>query len=284
MITELKSCFDDLKARLSDLTGHLNTERPHHFYPLSDTEQAINPDPIHWANDHLADLWYMSHEQDGRTTRSRHGLILASPETQLLIKEVNDCKEAFARVSRTLRGTSEANLKSALSALDARGSSFRNLIGNASGLRRIHLKQCTRTLPLLDEYPVSCRFTWYAHGRSIKRISVKEAEQALLDIGEEKAHVQAQLKILGNLPPSSKLAQVQTLAPTVRANVVFQSGRKSLNCPLPIFVATDNPHGELPNIKDVPLTPPEGRSRKSREDNLISEAPILPSLRVHTYE
>ena len=149
MITELKSCFDDLKARLSDLTGHLNTERPHHFYPLSDTEQAINPDPIHWANDHLADLWYMSHEQDGRTTRSRHGLILASPETQLLIKEVNDCKEAFARVSRTLRGTSEANLKSALSALDARGSSFRNLIGNASGLRRIHLNNAQNLLSLM---------------------------------------------------------------------------------------------------------------------------------------
>ena len=284
MITELKTCFDNLKARLSELNNHLTTERPRHFYPMTGAERAINSEPLHWVNDHLSDLWYMNHEQDGRTTRSRHGVILASPTTQVLIAEVNECKEAFSQISRQLRAGSDTHLKDALSTLDMHGSSFRNLLGNTNELRRIHLKQCSRNLVLLEEAPVSCRFTWYSHGRSIKRITAREAEQALLDIGEEKPHVQTQLKILGNLPAGVKLAQVQTLAPTVRANIVFLAGRRSINCSLPMFVATDNPYGELPKIKDVPLTPPEGRTRKSRGDNRISEAPVLPSLRVHTYD
>jgi hypothetical protein len=42
----------------------------------------------------------------------------------------------------------------------------------------------------------------------------------------------------------------------------------------------------LPSIKDVPLESPQerqGRSRKARDDDQLSDTPLLPSLRVFTY-
>lgn len=108
----------------------------------------------------------------------------------------------------------------------------------------------------------------------------------LLDLGEEKTHIQAQLQALYQLPSHTPLARMQTLAPNVRANLVFEGHRKAMNCPLPLFIPSDNPQGVLPSIKDVPLESPQerqGRSRKARDDDQLNDTPLLPSLRVFTY-
>lgn len=294
MISDLKEQFDELKASLADLSGQLATEKPRCFFPLSDAERLIDPNPINWVNDLLSDLWYHDAEQDGRVTRCRHGLVLASPVTLEKITQVNESKAAFTEVARKLRNqsgqqsggraknVSDTLWSEACQLLTRDGSSFRNLAKN-SGMSRLHLKQCNRLIPIIAEQPVSCRFSWYTNGRSIKRLSVRDVETMLLEIGEHKTHIQVQLERLKQLPAHTPLARIQPLAPTVRANLVFEGRRKAMNCPLPLFVATEDPHGPLPDIKDVPLHPPEGRTRKAREDNQISDDPIFPSLRVYTY-
>lgn len=281
MITELKSRFTELETSLAALCNHLQNERPAHMFPLSKTEEKAHPDRINWITDLFSDLWYRD-GQDGRETRSRHGIIMSTPRTLELATQVNLAKAGFTETARKIKSQSEAHWKEASATLPARSAVFRDLLGT-SGLSRVHLKQCSRALPLLEQRPLSCRFTWYNNGRSITRISPQDAEALLLAIGEEKAHVQAQLNTLYQLPPGTRLARVQNLAPTVRANLVFPEQRKAMNCPLPLFVPAASPHEPLPEFKDVPLEPPEGRTRKSRGDYQLSDAPVLPSLRVHTY-
>lgn len=283
MITELKSQFDVLNSSLKDLSQHLHDERPNHFFPLSDTEQQIHSDSTGWMTDLLTDLWYRNPDQDGRETRSRHGIVLATEETLRLVHRVNENKQTFATVARQIKADSQRTWKEASVQLRSSSSSFRDLAGN-SGMSRVHLRQCTRMIPVIEDKPKSCRFTWYNNGRSITRLTVEEAHRMLLNLGEEKQHIQVQLQTLAQLPANTPLARIQTLAPSVRANLVFRDSRKAMNCPLPLFVAADSAKEPLPSYKDVPLQPPEGRTRKNREDNRISDTPLLPSIRVYTYE
>ena len=283
MISDLKQAFDELTESLDQLTTHLLEERPSHFYPLSTLERHQTDDSLLWLADLLTDLSYRD-GQDGRQTRTRHGLILASPATQVLLYRTNTAKEAFATIARAIKKQSDTLWKEYCAQLKPK-SHYRSQMAT-SGLSRIHLRQCTRRIALLDDAPLKCGFTWYNNGRSITRLTVKEAEAMLLDLGEEKTHIQAQLQTLYQLPSHTPLARMQTLAPNVRANLVFEGHRKAMNCPLPLFIPSDNPQGVLPSIKDVPLEPPQerqGRSRKARDDDQLSDTPLLPSLRVFTY-
>ena len=280
MISDLKHAFDSLNDCLNQLGNHLRDERPSHFYPLTAFERSQNPDSIAWLADLLTDLSYRD-GQDGRETRTRHGLILATATTQHLVEQSNVAKQVFATIARTIKKESEALWKDYSAQLSSKVS-YRAQMAS-SGLTRIHLRQCTRKLTLLDEAPLRCGFTWYNNGRSITRVSVKEAEAMLLEIGEDKTHIQAQLHTLHQLPTHTPLARMQTLAPAVRANLVFESQRKAMNCPLPLFIPSEFAKGELPRIKDIPLEAPTGRSRKAREDDQLSDAPLLPSLRIYTY-
>ncbi|MEC8444129.1 MAG: DNA replication terminus site-binding protein [Pseudomonadota bacterium] len=276
MITELVSAFRQLTQSIDTLTGHLLDEQPLAHVRLTDNEAATDPSPLAWACDLISDLSYQG-QQDGRTTRTRHGLINATPATQALIADVNKRKQAFTLLARALREHSNEAWQDACNELN--GHPMRTMLTH-SGLTRLHLKQCTRSLLLSTERPLSCRFSWYANGKSIVRISHATAQEKLLALGEHKDHIQAQLHVLGNLRPDTHLAQVQTLAPTVRANLVLPTGRRALNCPLPLFIPAQQANEPLPIIKDIELSPPEGRTRKSRADGRLSESPILPSLRV----
>lgn len=280
MISDLKQAFNELTDSLQQLTSHILDERPTHFYPLTPLERQQNPDALIWVADLLADLSYRD-GQDGRETRTRHGLILASPTTQAYLLRTNSAKASFADIARTIKKESNALWKEHCAQLKPRAGYRSQMM--TSGLSRIHLRQCTRRLTLLDEAPLKCGFTWYNNGRSITRLTVNEAEAMLLELGEDKTHIQAQLQTLYQLPSHTRLARMQTLAPNVRANLVFNDHRKAVNCPLPLFIPCDSQNGLLPAVKDIPLEPPQGRSRKTREDDQLSETPLLPSLRVYTY-
>lgn len=280
MISDLKQAFDELTDSLQRLSSHLTDERPSHFFPLNTSERSQNDDSLFWLTDLLTDLSYRD-GQDGRETRTRHGLVLASPATQKHLIRTNTAKASFADIARAIKKESDVLWKEYCGQLTPK-SNYRSQMAT-SGLSRIHLRQCTRRIALLDDIPTRCGFTWYNNGRSITRMSVKEAESMLLELGEDKTHIQAQLQTLYQLPAHTPLARMQTLAPNVRANLVFESHRKAMNCPLPLFIPSASPHGVLPVIKDVPLEAPQGRSRKARDDDQLSDAPLLPSLRVYTY-
>ncbi len=245
-------------------------------------EASMKQSELATGIDLLCDLWYRG-QQDGRETRSRHGLILADDTTQSLIHAINASKERF-RQHVNAEKADRKHWKERLQTLQEQPTSLREKL-IVAGLNRIHLKQCFRHIPLLEEAPSKVGFSWYAHGRSIKILSTEEAESRLLAIGDDKPHIQIQLAKLGQLSPDTRLAQTQTLAPVVRANLVFGQGddkrRKAMNVSLPLFVPDTT--GVLPHHNRITPEPPLERTRQARADQRISDEPFLPSIRVYTY-
>lgn len=288
MITDLVDAFNQLQNRLDELSTHLLKTQPPHWIPLNDAESNLKLSPLAIGVDLLADLWYRG-QQDGRETRSRHGLILADDTACSLIRQINDGKDTFRACVQAEKADTK-HWKQALECLNhhQHATPLREKLVMA-GLNRVHLKQCFRHIPLLDTAPAKVGFSWYTNGRSIKTITVQQAEQKLLDIGDNKPHIQVQLTRLGQLRPGTRLAQVQTLAPVVRANLVFESQqekqketiRKAMNVSMPLFIQDSS--GVLPAHNRITSEPPSGRTRQARGDQQLSDEPLLPSIRVYTY-
>lgn len=287
MISDLVAEFRQLEKALETLVEHLQSSRPKHWIPLSELEESSDSKQLDIACDLISDLWYR-HQGDGRETRSRHGIILADEHCQTLIQDVNQQKQRFReQVTREKEDRSKWRLK--YEALSEQPSSLRDKLMNA-GLKRIHLKQCFRLIPLLEKAPSKIGFSWYCNGRSIKSLSLKQAETLLLELGEAKPHIQIQLQKLGQLPPGTRLARVQNQAPVVRANLVFHPGalpqRKAMNLAMPLFVPahSDPQQHPLPEHNQISSEAPEGRTRQARGDQRIEDEAYLPSIRAYLYK
>lgn len=293
MITDLVDTFNTLAQQLQQLRQHLLETRPACYFPLNDAESGSSTDELEAACDLICDLWYHSN-QDGRETRSRHGLILADHTTMTLIATINRQKQSFRQaVNQEKQQLDQQQWRERHRQLGRLDVDLRQQLQYA-GLQRVHLKQCYRQLPLLVQRPLRVGFSWYNNGRSIRKISHQQAQQLLLELGEEKPHIQAQLATLAQLKANTQLAQMQTLAPIMRANLVFQgeqdeaTTRKAMNVSLPLFIPQPETDEEdmqqLPVFNQVGLTPPNGRTRQSREDNRLSAEAILPSIRAYGYQ
>ncbi len=157
-----------------------------------------------------------------------------------------------------------------------------------SGLARLHLKQCWRHIPVAEQALQRVRFAWYTSGRSIRRVTVREAEQMLVALGDDQPHIQIQLRSLAGLPSSEPLAQVQQQAPLMRANLFYEEPlpdgrmRRAMNLALPLFIPSES--GLLPHHNQPPPFPPESRTRKVRSDERLEQVPFLPSLRIFRYK
>lgn len=278
MIVELHESFETLAALLSKLQDKLSSQNPTHWLPLTEQEEAQS-NSITVLSDLLADLWYKGN-QDGRETNARHGIVLANDEVITLIKQINNQKDLFKEVVKNTRAALTQPEWTEVFGKLGRTTSRETL--HYSGLTRVHLRQCYRHIPLLDEFPKRIGFSWYVSGRSIKKLSVEAAEKALLALGEDKPHIQVQLQKLYQLPAHTELAQMQSLAPVVRANIVFEGSRKAMNTSLPIFVP--NTQNTLPQFNKIELSPPEERNRKVRADLKVDPEPYLPSIRAHLYK
>ncbi|BBI61585.1 hypothetical protein HSBAA_28910 [Vreelandella sulfidaeris] len=92
-----------------------------------------------------------------------------------------------------------------------------------NGLARLHLKQSWRQLPIAQAPVSRVRFAWYSSGRSIKRLTVQEAERKLIQLDTDAPHIRIQLRKLASIPSGEILAQVQTQAPLMRANLFLPS-------------------------------------------------------------
>lgn len=242
-----------------------------------------------WLHNALLDFWYQD-GQDGRETRPYIGMIAAPPSLWTAFAEVNEAKDTFHRLMMDIKAMDEtiyAPLKGSL--LHRHPQVKTNLDG--VGLARINLKQAWRHIPMVDKPVKRVNFTWYVSGRSIRRITVAQAERQLMKLGADSAHIQLQLGLLGNLSPGEPLAQVQRLSPAMRANVYYDiettpnitplESRRSLNLALPLIVPADD--GKLPHYRAPAPTPPEKRTQNRRHDQKIEDMPFLKSIRVHRY-
>lgn len=241
-----------------------------------------------WLANALLDLWYEG-DQDGRTTRAYIGLIAADDALLDAVAEANVQKQAFFDAMASIKDAYPQRVGLMKYELAHRTSRvpYVNDHLRRSGLARLHLKQTWRHLPVVVEPVTRIQMSWYTSGRSIKRITVQEAEKKLCSLNTEADHVRIQLRQLAGLPSGEPLAQVQDQTPAMRANLFYAEPlpdnrlRSAMSVALPLFVGSKN--GLLPKHNQPPPHPMKTRVRAIRNDQKLEDAPFLPSIRVYRY-
>lgn len=279
LLHELDARFDDLMGAIDHAATYYEQQQAAtwHFQPY--------PGGRFWLRQALLDMWHQQ-GQDGRETRNYIALIAADDELLEMFTAVNRAKAQISELLQHIKQAQPATLSQAKRRLPQRHPDVDNVL-RQSGLARLHLKQCWRHLPIAPAPVSRVRFAWYSSGRSIKKITVQEAEQKLLQLDTDAAHVRIQLRKLAGIPSSEPLAQVQSQAPLMRANLFFteplEDGhiRRAMNAALPLIVPSQRQ--QLPHIKMPPLEPPAQRTRAKRRDEKLEHEAFLPSLRIYRY-
>jgi hypothetical protein len=284
LLAELEAAFDRLIQRTESLL-ETHGETPGAIWICGAQGKATAEEGQAWLRQALLDFWYQE-GQDGRATRSYVGMVAADEALLARVGEVNAAKAELGAQIAQIREESPALVPEIKAVLPFRHPALQDHL-EGLGLARLHLKQCWRALPLVEAPVARLRLAWYSSGRSIKRLSVREAEQKLLKLDSEAPHVRIQLRSLAGIPDGEPLAQVQRQAPLMRANLFFREPledgrtRRAMNVALPLFLPS--PEGRLPDHNQPPPSPPESRTRARRRDERLEDEPFLPSLRVYRY-
>ncbi len=279
LLAELEQHFDRLVEQTDQLVSTWQASGASAWSFESPTADAA------WLRQVLLDVWYQD-GQDGRATRSHVGLVAADEAVMESVARVNATKKAFAALLAEIRSAVPSLIPEIKAVLPFRHPALHDHL-RGTGLARLHLKQCWRAIPLAEAPVARVRLAWYASGRSIKRLTVREAEQKLLNLDSDAPHVRIQLRRLAGIPDGEPLAQVQSQAPLMRANLFYREpledgrSRRAMNIALPLFVPS--PDGRLPDHNLPPSAPPATRTRARRSDERLEDTAFLPSLRVYRY-
>ena len=279
LLAQLEHQFDHVIETCEALIGHAE-RRPPDGWVLGGA-----PFEARWLRHALLDFWYQD-GQDGRATRNYIGLVAADSALLAHVDEVNQAKQTFAATLAEIRQHAPSLVAEAKAVLPFRHPTLHDHL-RGKGLARLHLKQCWRHLPVADAPLAQVRLAWYTSGRSIKRLSVRDAERRLLEMDSDSPHIRIQLRALAGIPDSEPLAQVQTQTPVMRANLFFREAlddgrqRRAMNVPLPLFIPS--PEGHLPPHNVPADAPPPTRTRAKRADTKLEDTPFLPSLRAYRY-
>ena len=279
LLLQLEQQFDHLIATIEAAVSLYEQQLPatwlfHQTTPSSD-----------WLRKALFDMWH-EQDQDGRETRNYIAVVAANDELLMTIDAVNQAKVSFSDQLQHIKQAFPQTLSDAKSRLPQRHPHVDEVL-RRNGLARLHLKQSWRQLPIAQAPVSRIRFAWYSSGRSIKRLSVQEAEHKLLQLDTDAPHIRIQLRKLAGIPSGEVLAQVQTQAPLMRANLFFTEPlddghtRRALNAAMPIFVPDNNQR--LPHINLPTPEPPITRTRARRRDEKLEQDVFLTSLRVYRY-
>lgn len=279
LLHELDARFDDLITTIDQAATYYERQQAPtwHFQPPQGHAS--------WLRQALLDMWHQQ-GQDGRETRNYITLIAADDLLIAKFSAINHAKAQISELLQRIKQAHPASVSQAKQRLPQRHPDVDNVL-RQSGLARLHLKQCWRHIPIAPAPVSRVRFAWYSSGRSIKKITVQEAEQRLLQLDTDAPHVRIQLRKLAGIPSSEPLAQVQSQAPLMRANLFFteplEDGhtRRAMNVALPLIVPSRNQ--QLPHIKMPPLEPPTQRTRAKRRDEKLEHEAFLPSLRIYRY-
>lgn len=212
--------------------------------------------------------------QDPRTTLLYPAALGVSRPVLALAREANEAKLAFKAAVDQLRKALSASNAGRFPALDA---ILRHL-----GASRVSLKQCYRTLPLIEKSPARIAWSW-SRTRAIKQLTAAEVRRKLQGL-RNPAEADRYLAALAHQSDEELFAQVQELAPHLRANVTFADGSKPrmIKAPIPVLYWRD-PVGKPPEVELPPRKPGEP-TRQTRSDQRIDPQPLIPPLRIHRYQ
>ncbi len=280
---ELIDCYNRLTDSLGALATAIRGSKLPLWVPLTEAEKGTGLTAREKTIQLYCDIWYQD-GQDGRLTRSCHGLVAADEEIMALADRVNRHKQAFRQAVATIRKLPDGT--DHLAELNQRNQHLREDLNN-KGLGRLHLKQCYRLIPCITQHPSRVGFNWYSSGRSIQKITMQAAERQLIKMGLDKPHLRVQYDRLRQLPPGTPLARVQQQAPLMRGNLRIDhqqgdSERNAMNLSLPLLFL-QQPSKPFPEYNQPPLQPPRERQRQTRSDRRIEDSPFLPALRIHRY-
>lgn len=290
MVTELATdvitSFQGLKSALNTACEHIHTLDRHlpawcqppamlHLQGNNYRENACK---------FLSQLEYLDQQQP-REILVGAGIMAASAETLDVLFTLNKSKDRFKQAMLRLKDAKISNKDQQLAQtfeqlLPQRDDNIAHSMARL-GLARLHLKQCYRRIPILNERPKRISWTW-ANTRSIKKISVQTAESLLIKHSPDPG-IERQISLLRSLHPDEKLAIVQELAPHLRANILLESGKRVMvKGPVPIFYLMENSLG-LPDF--VPPGDKKGKDKERliRKDVKINPQPFLPAIRAYRY-
>lgn len=264
--------FDQLVSALEHLSFSLKKEQPKCW---TATEKSSLP----YICNSLTDYWYQD-GRDGRVTNSYYAAAMGSEDQIRQIDQINRLKLSLKKQFSEIRNKGNAQLEETKALLATRHPVLARELAT-QGLARLHIKQLTRTIPVLTKIPDKLAFNWYQSGRSIRKTTKKEVLERLLKMNHGQANFRIQHQALAQIPDSSPLAIVQELAVIMRLNVTYSDGdRSAQNIAMPVFFPVS---GQFPSIKFPAATPPENRIRRRRSDNQIEDTAFLPGLRVYKY-
>lgn len=281
---DLIQTFDNLVETTAMLCRSIRREQQGIWVPLTQTEQLNATTELDKACNILRDFWYQD-GQDGRETRSCFGFIAVPQATLDLANNVNKLKDTLKHQTQVMQKQNKQHWLELKGQLARRHPSVQAQL-HFSGLSRLHLKQTWRTITVINRTPVRIGFNWYHSGRSIQKVSVQQAYDALSRLDTTSSHIQTQLSAVAKLSVNTPLAKVQNLAPTMRANLFYDDGetplRQAMNISLPILFKSHK-DGTLPQHNEPEIEAPTQRQRAVRSDRKIEDSPFLPSIRVHRY-
>lgn len=218
------------------------------------------------------------------------GFVGASESTLEIVFALNHQKDNFKQAILALKKVKPNLLDDELSQTFNHFISHKRHGSTAAHLRtmdlaKLHLKQCYRKIPILKSAPLKISWTW-ANTRSIKRITVAEAEKLLRKKNLSDEGIVLQLEKLAQLPSKEPLAIVQNLAPHLRANLVMEPSqpkeRIMVKGPIPIFFPT-TVNQPWPEFKPPKTKMTKDKSRHIRNDVRLDPFPFLPAIRAHRY-
>lgn len=215
------------------------------------------------------------------------GFIGASPSTINLATVVNECKDRFKKSILALKSakipTRDPFLTDKMNSILSRAHITTKTLQKV-GLARLHLKQCYRKIPILNGAPQKISWTW-AHTRSIKKISISQAQELLFKKGDDPG-IQIQLQKLSCLHPHESLAIVQELAPHLRANILYPqeagAGRVMIKGPIPIFFPCESTN-PMPEFNPPSKKREKNIHRLKRSDIKLEPTPYLSAIHAHRY-
>jgi len=282
--TVLTSIFDQLVSQTEHLIDQIKATQQGYWLPITPEFPANDSKSLNLACRLMQSFWYED-GQDGRETKSCFGFIALPEATLKLAESINQTKDTFKLEVQQFQKQNKQDWLNLKGELARRHPSLQEQL-HFSGLSRLHLKQTWRSLPVIPRSPSRIGFNWYQSGRSIQKMTTQQAYDALAKLDTDSPHIKLQLDALGKLPNNTKLAKVQNLAPTMRANIFFEDGespsRQAMNISLPILIKANN-EGILPKHNSPEIEAPKTRMRAVRSDRKIEDEPFLPSIRVHKY-
>lgn len=283
-IQQIVESFKQINYTTQQLCNELPNQQSEMWLLLTPEQDALGVKPLQLAQNSYSEYWYQN-GQDGRETTTTIGLIGVDETLLNIANQLNQQKNLFKQQVQTFQKLNKRNMSELKKHLNNTSAPLRESL-HFSGLSRLHLKQCWRQIPILERTPSRVGFNWYQSGRSIQKITVAQAQQALLKLDIGSKHIQTQLSKLSRLNQNTPLAKVQNLAPSMRANIFYDDNqlpmRHAMNIAMPILYKSKKT-GELPIHNTPECTAPSARKRAVRSDKRIESEAFLPSLRIHQY-